>query len=136
METKDDVVTFESRNTRKLAYYLRQAIRFVNNSQNTKYGLLQFTVKEVNNAVICIRKVDFSGDLVSATSDYGTIITGINSVESVIGYIITNDSITRGYFSEFEPNPNQLELLKKWGAVSNITFDLKNRKLSMQRNNA
>lgn len=108
----------------------------MNNSQNTKYGLLQFTVKEVNNAVICIRKVDFSGDLVSATSDYGTIITGINSVESVIGYIITNDSITRGYFSEFEPNPNQLELLKKWGAVSNITFDLKNRKLSMQRNNA
>lgn len=135
-ETQDDEVIFKTKNPRKLAYYLRQAFRFIRNSGDLEWKNFDFSVKETTTSVICIRKVSDDISITSMVTDTGELVAEINTVEDVVGYCISNQDLKKIYFGDFTPNKSQLSLLQAWGGSCNIEFSLRNNKLLAQRKDA
>lgn len=132
METQDDEVIFKAKNPRKLAYYLRQAFRFIN-KYDTDYRKIDFSFKETPSSVICIRKVSDSISFTDLITENGELVANIRSAEDVVGYCIANDGFKKLYFADYSPKATELLILEKWGATCKIEFTLRNNKLIAQR---
>ena len=135
-ETKDSTVLFPSKNPRKLAYLLRQAIKYVNDN-STDYGRLSFTVKEVGDSVLCVRKLSEDVDnFTMVITENGEPISGIKNMQEVVGYCVSNSDKKYVFFTDYIPKEKELLILTTWGSLNSIEFSTRDNKLIAKRTNA
>ena len=103
---------------------------FIKKNQES-FPVLSFTVKEVGDAVICVRKLDDLDSLADVVSEYGNPIS-VATLEEVIGAVLTHKD-TALFFPNFIPTEKQLELLNRWGAPIGVVFSTRDTKLFAKR---
>ncbi len=124
-------VVFPSKNPRKLAYYLRQAITYIKNN-DTDYPKIDYQVKEMPDSVICVRRAD-GLSFTTIMVEHSESIVEVKSLPEVIGFCVSNENVPRVHFPNYRVTEKDLTILNSWGPSAGYEFEIKNNTLFAKR---
>lgn len=134
LSAKETTTVFNSKNPSKLAYSLRQAQVVAKKLECEPYNELDYTFKQAESTVICIRNTPVYATLVKAVVNEGVPHPEVKNMEEVVSICIVQKCNL--LFSNFVPSEQQLSLLNEWGKESKFEFYISNNKLIARYGNA